>query len=262
MNNPRTYGTEPFKVALVHGGPGAPGEMAPVARELADQYGVLEPLQTKASVTEQVEELRGLLKNHAQRPVTLVGYSWGAWLSCLCAARHPELVAKLVLVSSAPFTENYAADVQMTRFARLSADEREEVRTIMDAMKDPAAGDKDALLARFGALFTKADACDPVTLESEGLEVRWDIHQSVWREAAQWRSSGRLLARVAAIQCPVVALHGDHDPHPAEGVRVPLSETLSDFRLILLERCGHKPWIERHAATTFFAALRRELPQP
>ncbi len=260
MKNPRTYGTAPFKVALVHGGPGAPGEMAPVARELASEHGVLEPLQTKASVAEQVEELQGLLERHAQGPVILVGYSWGAWLSCLCAAQHPELVEKLILVSSAPFTEDYAADVQMTRFARLNSEERQEVRTMMETMKDPAAGDKDALLARFGALFTKADACDPMTLESEGLDVRWDIHQSVWREAAQWRSSGRLLARVATIQCPVVALHGDCDPHPAEGVRVPLSEVLSDFRMILLQRCGHKPWIERHAATAFFDALRRELP--
>lgn len=244
----------------MHGGPGAPGEMAPVARELAGQWGVLEPLQTQASVPGQIEELRGVLERCAQLPVTLIGYSWGAWLSCLCAAQHPELVEKLILVSSAPFEEKYAADVQMTRFARLSADERREVSTMMEAMKDPVQRDKDALLARFGALFTKADACDPVTLESEGLDVSWDIHQSVWKEAAQWRSSGRLLNCVGKIRCPVVAIHGDHDPHPAEGVRAPLSGVLKNFRLISLKHCGHKPWIERHAAEVFYDALRRELP--
>ncbi len=257
--NPRTYGAGPFRVAAIHGGPGAPGEMAPVARELARQCGVLEPLQTQMSVSGQVEELRTLLESHAPLPVTLIGYSWGAWLSCLCAAQHPELVEKLILVSSAPFEEEYAADMQMTRFARLSAEEREEVRAMMEAMKDPAQRDKDALLVRFGALFTKADACDPVTLESEGSDVSWDIHQSVWKEAAQWRSSGRLLACVETIRCPVVAIHGDHDPHPAEGVRAPLSEVLKDFRLILLKRCGHKPWIERQVAEEFYDILRREL---
>ena len=29
--NPRTYGDAPFRVAVIHGGPGAAGEMAPVA---------------------------------------------------------------------------------------------------------------------------------------------------------------------------------------------------------------------------------------
>jgi hypothetical protein len=35
MKNLRKYGEEPFEVAVIHGGPGAPGEMAPVAGELA-----------------------------------------------------------------------------------------------------------------------------------------------------------------------------------------------------------------------------------
>ena len=50
MKNPRKYGSAPFNVAVVHGGPGAPGEMAPVARELSSFRGVLEPLQTATTV--------------------------------------------------------------------------------------------------------------------------------------------------------------------------------------------------------------------
>ena len=46
MKNPRLYGSAPFNIAVIHGGPGAPGEMAPVARELSSLRGVLEPLQT------------------------------------------------------------------------------------------------------------------------------------------------------------------------------------------------------------------------
>lgn len=62
MKNVRTYGTAPFQVAVIHGGPGAPGEMAPVARELSLLCGVLEPLQTKTTVAEQVEELATVLR--------------------------------------------------------------------------------------------------------------------------------------------------------------------------------------------------------
>ncbi len=76
------------------------------------------------------------------------------------------------------------------------------------------------------------------------------------------RQTGKLLDIVAKIRCPVVAIHGDYDPHPAEGVRGPLSSILKDFRLILLEKCGHKPWIEREAKETFYEILNKELAYP
>jgi len=50
VGNPRVYGNKPYHVAVIHGGPGAPGEMAPVARELSLSTGVLEPLQTTETV--------------------------------------------------------------------------------------------------------------------------------------------------------------------------------------------------------------------
>src|ERR1051326_1805009 len=100
MNNLRTYGKKPYQVAVIHGGPGAPGEMAPVARELSALYGVLEPLQTMTTVDGQVEELAAVLKEHGDLPITLVGYSWGAMLSYIFTSRYPSFVKKLILVSS------------------------------------------------------------------------------------------------------------------------------------------------------------------
>ena len=78
VKNPRKYGKAPFDVAVIHGGPGAPGEMAPVAREFACGWRVLEPLQTAASIEGQIDELKTVLKKNADLPVTLIGYSWGA----------------------------------------------------------------------------------------------------------------------------------------------------------------------------------------
>ncbi len=45
MHNLIKYGTPPYQIAVIHGGPGAAGEMTPVAQELSIDYGVLEPLQ-------------------------------------------------------------------------------------------------------------------------------------------------------------------------------------------------------------------------
>ena len=57
MQNLRTYGKAPLTAAVIHGGPGAGGEMAPVARKLAYDYGVLEPIQTATTLEGQVQEL-------------------------------------------------------------------------------------------------------------------------------------------------------------------------------------------------------------
>jgi pimeloyl-ACP methyl ester carboxylesterase len=262
VNNYRTYGPAPYSTAVVHGGPGAAGEMAPVARELARDFGILEPLQTAPSLEGQVEELRMTLETHAMPPVTLVGYSWGAWLSFIVAARYAALVRKLILVASGPFEQRYVAQLQETRLKRLSEKERAEWQAINEALSGPAVEGNDALLARLGALASKPDAFDPIPNPSEAADAlppRADVFAGVWATAAERRASGKLLELGKQIHCPVVAIHGDYDPHPAAGVQEPLSTVLENFRFVLLKNCGHTPWLERQARDDFYEALRREL---
>lgn len=92
MTTIHKYGNPPFTVAVIHGGPGAVGEMEPVARALSSSFGVLEPWQTANTVDGQVEELRESLECYTDDPCTLIGHSWGAWLAFLLAAKYPMLV--------------------------------------------------------------------------------------------------------------------------------------------------------------------------
>ena len=260
MNNLRKYRKPPFTVALVHGGPGARGEMAPVARELAKQRGVLEPLQTKATLDGQVEELKSVLERHAKAPAVLVGYSYGAVLSFLVAAKNPGLVRKLILVSSAVFEEKYARGIMPERRRRLSVEDNVRLDSLLATLDDPASPEnKNEVFGRIGALLQKADAYNPLPNPDEILECQHDIHDSVWPEVAAMRLSGELLQYGKNICCPVVAIHGDFDPHPAEGVRQPLSRLLHDFKFILLEKCGHTPWLEKLARDEFYRVLEKEL---
>jgi len=267
MENFRLYGSKPYRVAVIHGGPGAPGEMAPVARELALNYGIIEPLQTAMTVTGQVEELRKALEENAALPAILIGHSWGAWLSFILASEYPEFVSKLILVSSAPFEDKYAAAITNTRMSRLSENERDEVASITMALNSESpdtrtwttSTSKNRLLSRFGEIMSKADEFDPLQPKSEVIWTRYDIYESVWPEAAEMRWNGKLLEFGKRIKCPVVAIHGDYDPHPAEGVKEPLSRILPDFRFILLEHSGHNPWNERFARDEFYRTLRQEI---
>jgi len=259
MKNLRIYGKEPFNVAVIHGGPGAPGSMAPIARELAAQWGILEPLQTAFSVDGQIQELHDVLQENADTPVTLVGHSWGAMLSLLFAARYPELTKKLILVSSGCFEEQYAADIMKTRLERLNQEDNHELESLMTALENSSTQEQNLMLARLGELCTKADSYDPLTMESEILQCQYDLHISVWNEAQILRKQEEFLEAAKKIKCQVVAIHGDYDPHPAEGVQKPLIPIIKDFQFILLNKCGHQPWIERYAKDEFYRILREEL---
>lgn len=259
MGPVRKWGPGPFPVAVIHGGPGAPGEMAHVARELSAIKSVLEPFQTETSLEGQIQELRSVLSEQGKVPVTLIGFSWGAFLSWMVAARYPALVSKLILVSSAPFEEQYAASITQTRLGRLKPKERAEMQALLGQLEDPAALNKDALLARLGNILAHGDAFDPMTQENEAFHCQYDVYRGVWDEAAEQRRTQALIRMAHSITCPVVAIHGDWDPHPADGVNVPLARELTNFKFVLLKKCGHRPWIERNVAEEFFNILVKEI---
>lgn len=259
LQNPRKYGNPPFKIAIIHGGPGAAGEMAPVAEELSAEYGVLEPFQTKNSLDGQVEELKGILEKQASLPVTLIGHSWGAWLSLVVAAQFPLLVKKLILVSSAGFQTDSGLRTQERRFQRMTKQDKQTLLALTQDFRTPDQTDKNEVFKRLGNLFSKIDAYDLVDTQDDPIIYQYDIYQAIWPEAEELRKSGKLLEYAAKITCPVWAIHGDHDPHRAADVQGPLSAQLKDFHFILLKKCGHRPWQEKHELAVFFERLRSEL---
>ena len=257
MENLRKYGAAPYTIAVIHGGPGAPGEMAPVARELAKDWGVLEPLQTASSLSGQVEELKEVLEKNSHSPIILIGHSWGAFLSFILTAKYPKLVKKLILISSGSFEEKYTTKLMPTRLSRLTKKERAETEKILAALEKTKIDDHT--FSRFGQLMAKADAYDVLTVKNETLVCDASLFQSVWNKAAAMRKKGELLALAKEIHCPVIGIHGDYDPSPAEGVERPLSQNLDNFKFFLLKNCGHTPWIERQAKEKFYEILKGEI---
>jgi pimeloyl-ACP methyl ester carboxylesterase len=143
--------------------------------------------------------------------------------------------------------------------SRLSEADRARVDALSVLLRDPVGRDKNEAFKHLGEFIARADAYDPLPLKSEVIEYEYDVFEGVWMEAETLRRSGALLALGGDIECPVVAVHGDYDPHPFEGVREPLSRVLQDFRFHLLERCGHRPWLERAARDRFYDILRKEI---
>lgn len=73
----RLYGTVPYKVVLVHGGPGTIGSLKGFARELSGclKMGIVEALQSKFSIAELIEELYNQISENCIEKVVLIGHS-------------------------------------------------------------------------------------------------------------------------------------------------------------------------------------------
>lgn len=251
----RRYGPPPHGLAVLHGGPGGAGECAPLARMLADLgHGVLEPLQTASSVDGQITELQGRL-NTEPGPMTLLGWSWGAWLALLFAARHPDLVSRLLLVGCPPLLEADAARISAKRDTRLTPAERAERDRLWESTGQTAG----PLPRRLVYLMEKSEARERDTSPPAEIWFNPHVAQRVWAEARALRASGALLSRIARLRCPVLALHGEDDPHPVAALDRDLKRVLPQARVIRLTRCGHKPWIERQARAPFLDHLSRAL---
>ena len=51
----------------------------------------------------------------------------------------------------------------------------------------------------------------------------------------------------------------DMDPHPGRMICDGLRPHLQRLTYMELERCGHYPWVERHASAAFYSVLRAAL---
>jgi pimeloyl-ACP methyl ester carboxylesterase len=260
MDGGRLHGEGPVEVVVVHGGPGDCGSLGAVARRLAARRAVLEPWSTALSVDGQIAELEAAMAAAGVVRAVVVGHSWGALAAVLHAERHPDRVAGVVMVGAPPFDAAEAAVIGPIRLARLSPAERREVGAIFAAGFAGSTPADDRRFARLGEIFARADAWDPLPEPEENDTVlRADVFHAVWPEAAALRASGELKRRLARLSLPLVAVHGDHDPHPAAAIAALAEGRGTGFRFHLLEKCGHSPWRERAAHDAFFALLDSEI---
>ncbi|MBD3170217.1 MAG: alpha/beta hydrolase [candidate division Zixibacteria bacterium] len=256
----RKYGNTPYRVAVIHGGPGAPGYMATVARELSKDRGVIEPLQSKDSLDGQIEELESQLIEYADSPSAMVGSSWGAVLSLFVAARRRVKLDKIILIGSAVFDRDSSTKIDSIRQSRWPDEQRLEYEKIKLKLAKATPEEQEHIAGKWADAFDVTDKYDPIEAEDETLDVQYDLHKKVFSDFVALRDTPGLLKKIfSEINIPVAVIHGDYDPHPIEGIRPFLESCIDDIHFNILEKCGHYPWLERYAREDFYILLRKEL---
>jgi len=255
--NINTYGNEPFQLAVLHGGPGAMGYMAPVALEMSKKYGVLEPLQSKLTVQEQIDELKGQIIKYTNKPIVLVGSSWGAILALLFASQNQYMVEKLVLVGCGTFTKESSDIVDKIRNSRLTKVQQKRIEKLIQTM-DKLSGEEQSLaMKEFGAIFDSSDKYYPICDNKELGTLDWNIFINVWKDFVKLRNKPNYIkSEFSKINIPAILIQGDYDPHLTKEVYSFLKKCIPKIKLYELEKCGHYPWIEKYAKNNFYKILK------
>lgn len=229
----RRHGATGPTMIVLHGGPGAVGAAASLAIGLSDRFRVLEPWQRGSgpkplSVARHVEDLHALVQtlDPSQAPV-IVGESWGAMLALAYAAAHPRSVAALALVGCGTFDVAARAKLAETLASRPSSSRPYDYAPDAPPYQDPLAEPFDEA-----------------------------AHTQTWDDMLRLQHQGVYPRAFAAIGCPVLMIHGDHDPHPGAMIRDGLQRYVPQLEYRELAKCGHSPWIERFAREAFFDVLR------
>ena len=242
MYTSKFFGNPPYQLLILDGGPGAYVEVAPIAEELSNNKGVIEPRLLTFSIEDKLNELYQIIASTTKKPVILIGFSWGAWLAFLFTGRYPDLISKLILISSPPFEGEYENDIIQTRLDRLRAEDKKHVLQIIETIKDTSSAQRINEFTKLLSYFYKTDTYHPNRdLRQLKNSIQFDHSQyfSLWHQANEMRKNGTMLLQGSMIQSPVIVIHGDYDPHPFNGVKIPLQHILGTVDFILLKRCGH-----------------------
>lgn len=243
-------------VVFVHGFVGSKENWLPVMRELGRTHRLIAPDLPGWGDSErhddadygpvaQTERLAQFLRGLGEKPALLVGHSMGGQLVGMLAARHPELVDRVALMSSAgvTFEENAFAN------AVLAGQNPYQVTTRAD-------------LKRFlGIVFADPPFVPWPANEALVRKRRADaaFEQRVLDAIGRGPEALMLERELGAIRAPVLLMWCRDDKVIDVSAADTFRKGLADSTTVLLSGCGHMPLMAQprqvsEAFVTFLAA--------
>jgi pimeloyl-ACP methyl ester carboxylesterase len=256
----RNYGEHGPLAFVLHGGPGAPGYMAPVARGIASFARAIEPFQRRSgdeplTVRTHILDLHHLMSTEADAAASvIIGHSWGAMLALAYAAEYPATVSRLALIGCGTFDPASRERLQEIRTERMTSAVLERQARLLKRFPKP-----DDRLRAMGSLNQRIDSVRLVPHRDETAAFDARGHEETWGDMLRLQAENLYPAAFASIRAPVLMIHGEDDPHPGPMIRDCLAPHLPNLEYRELARCGHYPWLELDAADEFQALLRNWL---
>ena len=243
---------------VLHGGPGASHDyLLPQLLELAktrelifyDQRGGgRSKAEDRAPITwrTHVEDFDGVVAELGVEPPAVIGYSWGGLLALLAtinrAGHGAALPSALVLIDPAPLTRQFRERFEAEFARRQNGSEIQAMRAELAASglreRDPDAYRQRAFELSVAGYFADPRAARDLT----PFRVTGRVQESVWSSLGDFD----VVSQLEGIRLPTVFLHGRQDPIPLESSE--LGARALGAPVVVIEQCGHVPYVEQPAA--------------
>lgn len=259
------------RVLVLHGGPGAHHDyLLPHFLDLAGAFDVVfydqrgggrSRTDDAAPITwhTHVDDLARVVDELIGGAPVIIGYSWGGLLAMLYAiecsnGRQAPAPARLVLVDPAPISRSFRAQFETAFAERAAGAAIRGMRAELDASglrdRDPAAYRQRGFEISVAAYFANPARAADLT----PFRVTGRVQQQVWDSLGEFD----LVPALAAVVVDALVVHGRQDPIPLASAAA--AATALRARLVVLEDCGHVPYVEQRDA--LFAAVRHFLRTP
>ncbi|QFY06392.1 alpha/beta fold hydrolase [Nonomuraea phyllanthi] len=264
----RTWTTGPvtasqrYPVVTLHGGPGVPDYLAPVAGAVDDlclvhrydQRGTGgSPWEGEHALARHVRDLALLLDAWGHDRVVLVGHSYGTNLAGYFLLAHPERVAGLIQIAG-PFLDPWREAYRAAERARRT-DEQQARLEELDARESRT----DAEEIEYLALSWHTDHADRARAWDWALASARTLRPVNYAMNAQLNAAKKtdpLESHLAELRDHLppgaVIIGGAGDSRPADALR--RLGTRLGCEVVIVPDAGHNPWLE--APDQFGAALR------
>ncbi|MEN6386736.1 MAG: alpha/beta hydrolase [Phycisphaerales bacterium] len=253
----RVYGKKELSpVVVLHGGPGAAGESACIARGLSEHFRVFEPWQRISgdkplSVAIHVSDLHELISSRcANQKPALVGESWGAMLALAYSAAYPENAGPIVLVGCGTFDEASRAELVKIRKNRILAyiEKHLEYKSDLNLSFD----ELNMKYHEMTDVYESIDNAAHIPV-SEPFDIK--AHTETFNDMLRCQKESIYPQSFTAIKSSVLMVHGEYDPHPGKMIRDSLKKYIPQLEYYEFGKCGHKPAIEKFAKDDFFKLI-------
>lgn len=180
----------------------------------------LKPGKSFCTMSEHRAALSTLIEHGTQSPFTLVGQSFGGWLSIRYAAEHPQGVSHLILMNTAGIYYRGVEDLRELFTIETAAD----IRRLLDA-----------LWYRYPWYFRPFAAAIFRDLSQRNIN---DVVASI--EAKDF-----LVEELAQLRLPVSVIWGKEDKVISSASVDVIKKFVPGCNVYLINRCGHVPQLER-----------------